>query len=117
MSYARRAKSYPRISLGPEYTDLVCFACGNPGACGLIDKHGQAYVACRYCKARCLSLHIRAVASLRYLTGLLRDPTFRKGWSNAINLAEVERWGPPPEREPAPVPEAAPAVSEEAADA
>lgn len=87
--------SYPRVSLGAEYTSMICFSCGNDGAHACLDKNGCPYVSCRYCKARSLSLSLRAVASLRFLTEMLRDEKIRKTWAMSIAHAEVRRWEAP----------------------
>lgn len=114
-----KRSAYPRTSLGPEYIDMLCFACGNDGAHACIDRNGAPYVSCRYCKARSLSLHLRAVASLKFLTDMLRDETVRRAWAKSCAEAEVRRWTAPdreqvsrPVVEPVPLPVPSPRPEE-----
>lgn len=87
-----RRRARVKTSLGPDYTDMICFSCGNAGACGMVDRKGSPYVSCRYCRAMILSLHLRAVVSLRLLTDLLKDPEFKKEWTIACAEGEVAMW-------------------------
>jgi len=89
-------EKHPRLSLGKEFTDFMCFSCAMDGAQGLIDKHGGAYVSCRFCKVRSFGLSIRAVASLKFISNtILQDERTRRAWAMAVAESEMIRWRSP----------------------
>lgn len=77
-----------RRSLGPQFTNLNCPACGGPYLQGLLDRNGGAYLSCLSgCRFRILSCSVETLAVFRFFSNLLNDEEFRAAWSKARNGA------------------------------